>query len=612
MPDVKHERNAGRARLARWRNRLANRFLLNATVVVLVVYVFGCVAASFASRLALASRRERSREILTSLSDAFERKHDEFLNIVFPLYDVRANYETLSMLLENSPESPDMVTAGFRQRAAEMMASLAARDNDIVAILLHGSTTGARYVYFPRIRMLDSAPAGFPYFAELQAKPSGRVTYGVRSWRVGQTEPLTRAFGIASTLATRALQWEAGSLLVAYNSAILHRVFQRFQGTASGRYLLVTDGGEAVFDSWGRYETQPVPFAGGIATAGASLRIDGVEYQVTRIPHESRRYSAIILESRAKIAAATARSWLVTLALASAFAFIAVFLYLRAGLLVSGRVRELEAAMQRVGAHDLAHRIPVTGRDDELSRVAASYNRMCDELQENITKLYVHELKEKTAELHALQAGINPHFLFNALQAVSAKAREAGDDEVAELLVLLSTLMRNIVRSQTFIPIRQELEFCRIYLELFALRYGERFRYEMDVDPEIADFGIPKNVLQPVLENYFVHGIREDREDNVVRVLGGRDGGGIAFRFEDNGKGMDPKRLAEMDRRLAEMDTQGDAYGLPNVHERLRLVYGDSCGLKLESLPGVWTRVTLRIRALSCEELERSISVAGA
>jgi two-component system sensor histidine kinase YesM len=149
-------------------------------------------------------------------------------------------------------------------------------------------------------------------------------------------------------------------------------------------------------------------------------------------------------------------------------------------------------------------------------------------------------------------------------------------------------------------------------LNLFSIRYASRLDFDIDVDAEVLAYGIPKNLLQPIIENYFVHGIHLDRDDNAFSIRGYARDGDIVFEFEDNGRGMTEARLQEIRRRLEEDDAKGtESYGLTNVNERIRLVYGQGYGLRFESGERGRTKVEARIRALTCEQLEGNLRVRG-
>ena len=158
--------------------------------------------------------------------------------------------------------------------------------------------------------------------------------------------------------------------------------------------------------------------------------------------------------------------------------------------------------MTQIGSNNLSYRIPRSRRTDEFSFIAERFNEMCDELEDKVNKVYIYDLKQKSAELYALQASINPHFLYNTLEAIRGRLAMDGNIDAAEMVVLLSKLYRNQIKGKMFITLREEISQCNIYLELFSIRYDGNFQCSFDLPPEIMKYGIPKNTLQPILENY--------------------------------------------------------------------------------------------------------------
>ncbi len=596
---------------ARWlRRRFYNRlFLLNAAIFIVVVYLF-CIFASF-----LVYNNERSlqlqhnRETLAAVCDEYDRKHDNFYNIILPLYSSMENYSTLTALLVGTKDTAEINNAYFKQCVVNMMQWLIVQDSDILAILINRKSDGANFIYYENGRSFGPAQQGFPFFDLLKDKPPhGRAIYGVRTW--GSGDQIQRAYGIAGYIDTRNINNDAGSIMVAYDVTGLNRVFQQYSVQATGRYLIVSKDGDVIFDSTKALYGKKFDRMDIIPDNGKAEQVDGVKAVVQVIDHSNRSYYGINIVPDATIGNRVSKNTLSIFALGTGISFLSALLYLIAGVVSTRRVKELERAMKNVGSNNLAYRVPLRGTEDEFEHIAIRFNLMCDELQDNINKLYVNKIKQKNAELNALQSGINPHFLYNTLEAIRSKANEDGNRDVAEFIVLMASFLRSLVRSQMFIPIRQEMNFCRMYLDMFALRYADRFEYFIDADPAIMDSGVPKGILQPVLENYFEHGIRKDAFDNRMDIAGRINDGWIVFDITDNGKGIDQARLAEIRSELQAPEVSRATYGLANVHDRIRLVYGEGSGIQIESdSTGGRTVVLVSIRAMTCDELGKSMSI---
>jgi len=175
--------------------------------------------------------------------------------------------------------------------------------------------------------------------------------------------------------------------------------------------------------------------------------------------------------------------------------------------------------------------------------------------------------------------------------------------------VLLANLYRSLVRDHTFVTIGKEVSLCEMYVDIFSLRYDSKFYYEIDIEPQIQEYGIPKNLLQPLVENYFVYGIRSGFDNNRFIIQGWKKDDDIFFCFEDNGYGIPKDRLDEIKTRLSDLDHNGNAgYGLSNIHERIRLIYGDTYGISINSEENSYTQVFVHIKAVPCDELKKIMS----
>lgn len=254
-------------------------------------------------------------------------------------------------------------------------------------------------------------------------------------------------------------------------------------------------------------------------------------------------------------------------------------------LYLSGIMKRLEAivnGMEAVKTGDLNRRIDVREKGDELDIIADNFNQMCRELDLYIRKSYLAEIEQKNAEMAALQSQINPHFLYNTLEAIRMKAICNGDREVGKMLYSMAALFQSQLKEADVIPLAQELYYGKKYMELFEYRYHGKFTWEMNCADELLQVPVIKFVVQPVLENYFAHGIRLEADDNRIRVSVKAEGDFLMILVEDNGRGMDEELMEKKNEAFLvnELDVH-KSMGLGNVNRRLRAVYGDFCGLSL-------------------------------
>ena len=234
---------------------------------------------------------------------------------------------------------------------------------------------------------------------------------------------------------------------------------------------------------------------------------------------------------------------------------------------------------------------------EQLGILVSRLNLTIDQLQREKENVKQEQALKRAAELNALQAQIDPHFLYNTLNSIVWLATEKEADEISLLASELSKFYEyRIHRGKTIIPIRDELEQVKSYLTIQKIRYGNSLEYHLSVDETLIDRLIVKMVIQPLVENSISHGIqcREGARDIYIRVYGKDDD--IIIEVEDLGIGIPPEKLKNMNERLTNRsDVPIDGYGIYNVNERIKLYFGDSYGLRYESEYGQWTRAILRL-----------------
>lgn len=162
------------------------------------------------------------------------------------------------------------------------------------------------------------------------------------------------------------------------------------------------------------------------------------------------------------------------------------------------------------------------------------------------------------------------------------KAISNGDREVGKMLYNMASLFRNMVKGDSIITIRQELEHCRMYLELFKFRHPGVFNYNIVCSEDLYNYQVIKFSFQPLVENFIVHGIDIDRTDNYVEITLKDMDEEIEIIIDDNGKGIETQRIAEINEKISKRENLGKSIGLVNVHERISMTYGDNYGVKVD------------------------------
>ena len=267
------------------------------------------------------------------------------------------------------------------------------------------------------------------------------------------------------------------------------------------------------------------------------------------------------------------------------------------------QVVDLVDSIQAIAKGEQTKRIDTSKKDQELLLIAETTNDMLNRLEKNIHDIYQLELSQKDANMRALQAQINPHFMYNTLEFLRMYAVMESQNELADIIYEFSSLLRNNISDERETTLEKEVEFCRKYSYLCMVRYPKSIAYGFKIDSGIEEMRIPKFTLQPLVENYFAHGVDHRRSDNVISIKALRKDGHVEILVVDNGRGMSAEKLAEIQAKLAKRTFEPTedysngrkSIGIVNVHERFVLYFGERYQISVESgeQEGVQYRITI-------------------
>ncbi|WP_231637544.1 cache domain-containing sensor histidine kinase [Paenibacillus sp. FJAT-27812] len=268
--------------------------------------------------------------------------------------------------------------------------------------------------------------------------------------------------------------------------------------------------------------------------------------------------------------------------------------------------------MKRVGRRDRGFRIKVRSTN-EVGSLARDINRMMDEMEEMTrdmfntqARLYKSELSQKQAEFSALQSQINPHFLYNTLNCISSIGLEYGSREIAQMTSSMSKIFRYSIKQDELVQIKEEVDCIQAYIKIISIRYDNKFSMNVDVEERLLELRTPKMILQPIVENSVYHGLERMDQGGRLEVTGSMDEQeDVCFCIRDTGKGMEPEELAALQAKLdtdyperAQDGQPSQSIGLTNIHNRLRLLFGERYGITIESRIGYGTIVVVKIPSL--------------
>ncbi|WP_248930093.1 sensor histidine kinase [Paenibacillus hamazuiensis] len=282
------------------------------------------------------------------------------------------------------------------------------------------------------------------------------------------------------------------------------------------------------------------------------------------------------------------------------FLFLSVFISILGTKVLSARLGKLNQAMRKFGQERWGTRIELKG-NDEIRIIGDTFNSMASHIEGLLVSLKEEQRLKRIFELRVLEYQINPHFLYNTLDSIYWLAQENRQSKISEMVSGLSKLFRIILsKGKEVISLHEEFEMIRIYLSIQKIRFEERFEFTLNLEPDIAEYPIGKLVLQPLVENAIVHGIRRLRAKGQISVTGGKMHDEIVLEIRDNGIGMKPEQLAKQ-LRLLDADVLENAsvsssgYGMKNVDSRLKMLFGGEYKMTLHSSASGRTGTTIRI-----------------
>ena len=283
--------------------------------------------------------------------------------------------------------------------------------------------------------------------------------------------------------------------------------------------------------------------------------------------------------------------------------FAAVLAYFITSGMVSSRIERLTHFMQEVQEGSMDMQMESDDRD-EIGMLYRGFGSMMKRIRTLINEVYLSKITQKEAELKALQAQINPHFLYNTLSLINWKALAAGEEDISRMTLALSAFYRTALnRGRNVLQVETELSNTRAYLEIQSMLHDGDFDYEIEAQTEILQCESLNLILQPLVENAIHHGIEEKTDGRgKITVRGWKEDNCVWFMVEDNGVGMEQ----EVADKILTMESKG--YGVRNVDERIRLCYGEKYAMKVESVVGKGTKMTIHFPARRLTDIQKSQS----
>lgn len=388
-----------------------------------------------------------------------------------------------------------------------------------------------------------------------------------------------------------------GAIQADYSVSEVQKFLSSNYPGVKGDFLVIDLEGNVLFDTSGSWYDAPFPWAEPFISCkkmdNVLVTLDHEKYYVNMEAHSYPNIRVIGLVSQ-KTLSADIRKNIALMLLATgsvtALTCIGIYLYLNSS---SRQLNLIYLTMLRIQNGELDSYIPVDNKHkNELVDISVSFNDMLRNLNLYIDKVYKTEIENQRYKLKALQSQINPHFLYNTLEAIRMKAVLQEEPEIGEMIYILSKIFRNSIKNESILPVRQEIENCKNYLRLCDIEYKNLFRYHFQVENALLTEPIIQHALLVMIENYIMHGFDSNRTDNYVHVTGCVENGFAVFRVRDNGFGIKTTELERL--RLSFLEKSIDhveRIGLKNIYQRMKLLYGENCDLQILSEFGQGTEI---------------------
>lgn len=269
---------------------------------------------------------------------------------------------------------------------------------------------------------------------------------------------------------------------------------------------------------------------------------------------------------------------------------------------LSEPIKQLQELTQRAANNELSVHIETQGKD-EIAQLGHSFNKMISRIQELMSENVKEQKLLRQLEMESLNNQIKPHFIYNTLDLIIGQLESNNTSQASYLIEALGNFFRlSLSQGREIVPIASEVEHVRNYLFIQQLRHGEEYQYEIEIkDPHILNHYIPRLLLQPLVENAIYHGILQADKKGKITITAYREGSDIYFEICDDGAGIEEEKLLHINEVLQgvrKLENEKEYFGLRNVNQRVKLMFGEDYGVQLTSELGQGTKAVLRIRAI--------------
>jgi two-component system sensor histidine kinase YesM len=287
-------------------------------------------------------------------------------------------------------------------------------------------------------------------------------------------------------------------------------------------------------------------------------------------------------------------TFIMIIAIMIAFMFVIFLIFAFAAEEITGHIKKLVNTMEEEGIESFNN--DTRNYKGDMYRLEKSVNSIIKRLKVLMEESYISKVREREAQLKALQAQINPHFLYNTLDTINWMAIRRKADDISFMLDSLAKYFRlSLNQGKDVVSISDEINLAKAYLDIQKMRFINSFEAVFDIEEEVKQYSMPKLTLQPIIENALLHGIQnKESQKGIIIIQANKVGEDIYFRVKDDGIGMSNEKVQQL--LACTKENIGNSYGLYNVNQRLRLFSGESYGLIINSEEGKGTTIEIKVK----------------
>ncbi|MEK3888095.1 sensor histidine kinase [Bacillus sp. FSL K6-3431] len=584
-----------------YKHKIFNKLLLTSSITIIAtVSVLFVTITNYYSDGIIQREMDLNSRILERVHDYFNEREIDVTTMIRELYGKNELINDMAYALQNGyqdylkyrldryADSPSFVPSDMNT----FFNTYFDQRNDVNAVSLRSDETPSiEYLYIYNFlrwsKSIVNESIDYSTIAHFHDRVDAFPSVGPTLREVQDTFTIERNINNPSTLD------KVGEISVYYTTEGLDNIINKRKTEAKPSIFILNNDRKVIYAS--NDKNIPLKMIQGFPqeTNESVEKWEGETYYVNSVAgNKDFTYIGIIPEKELnKLTIVRGTMWLM-IAVSTLIAILITYSFMRN---YSSRINKIDSSIREVERGNLDVRIPEFKQKDELSTIALSFNSMLDELNNYIDRFYVLNIKQQQAELKALQSQINPHFLFNTLEVIRMAAVIEGSKTSSKMIYHLSRLFRYTLESKETVPLHIELEHTNQYLQLMQLHHPNKLEVIIDIPNDIENVPIQKLILQPIIENYMVHGFRKDQTDNRLEIKVSEVDGKIEIYVKDNGLGISVDRLKEI---MTHLNDEGDviqSIGLKNVHQRLKLKYGPPFGLSIQSTEMIETIVTIFI-----------------